>query len=211
MTARRRKRPLTAGVLLVVLVAGAAGFALAEGTSQTPTGSRPSGAPLISGGPTAVPTLPRSEPVTLSIPNIGLDTRLVPLEATTEGMMELPPVKRAGWYTGSVTPGESGLTVLAGYIRRSTNEPGIFKNLRRLRIGQPIVVDRADGASANYLVTRIESYEKGSFPAEEVYASGSEPELRMVTTGGALKNGDPLGNVVVFARLIRDSPKPNQK
>ena len=197
------QRRLTIAVLVVMLVAGVTGVMLASGNASTTNDAAdlPSTAQPYESGPTRHAALSRSRPVTLAIPRIGLTTPLVTLDATREGMMELPPVKRAGWYTGSVTPGEIGIAVVAGYIRRSTTAPGIFKDLNRLRTGDHLVVDRADGSSADFRVTRIESYDKGAFPTAQVYAGGDEPELRLVTTGGALRSGDPLGNVAVFARL----------
>ena len=208
MKSRRRKHPLAAGVVVIMLIVGGAGLALAAGSAQSPsTDPERSSLPATTDdGPTAPVPLPRSKPVKLTIPSMGLDTRLITLDATPDGIMELPPVKRAGWYTGSVTPGEVGLTVIAGYIRRSNNAPGVVENLRLLRVGQQIVVARADGTSAGFEVTRIASYDKGAFPADEVYASGAGPELRLVTVGGALKDGDPLGNVVVFARFTGPVP-----
>jgi len=201
MTARRR-HPLAAGLVVLMLLAGAAGVVLAAGGDRGPRAApRPTDTtPASDDGTTAPAPLPRSQPAALTIPSMGLDTRLAALDAAQDGLMELPPVKRAGWYTGSVTPGEVGVTIVAGYIRRSADRPGIFKDLRRLHVGDRIAVARADGSAANYLVTRIESYDKGAFPAQKVYAGGTDPELRIVTVGGALKNGDPLGNVVVFAR-----------
>lgn len=203
MTARHRKHRMAAAIVVMMLVAGAAGVVLAAGSAGGPQTAAPpsSTAPASDDGTTAPVALPRSQPVTLRIPSMRLATRLVSLDATDEGLMELPPLSRAGWYTGSVTPGETGVAIVAGYIRRSNDRPGVFKDLRRLRVGDRIIVTRADDSTANYLVTRIESYKAGSFPADQVYAGAAAPELRLVTTGGALKSGDPLGNVAVFARF----------
>ena len=180
MKSRRRKHPLAAGVVVIMLIVGGAGLALAAGSAQSPsTDPERSSLPATTDdGPTAPVPLPRSKPVKLTIPSMGLDTR----------------------------PTSPGVTVIAGYIRRSNNAPGVVENLRLLRVGQQIVVARADGTSAGFEVTRIASYDKGAFPADEVYAGGAEPELRLVTVGGALKDGDPLGNVVVFARFTGPVP-----
>lgn len=151
------------------------------------------------------PSLPRSEPRTIVIPQIGVRARLQRLDADENGMMEFPAVRRAGWYTGSVTPGENGVSVIAGFIRRTSQEPGAFVELRDLRRGHKIAVRREDGAIAGFKVTRIEFHPTGTFPTQKVYAPTGRPALRLITTGGALRPGGHLGNAVVYARLV-DSP-----
>lgn len=146
--------------------------------------------------------LPRSEPEVLVIPAMKLRTRLTQLGLDDNQLMELPGPKRAGWYTQSVTPGQRGVTVIAGYIRRSTGKPGVFARLLGLHQDDQISVRREDGTVVVYQVTDITNYPKGKFPADRVYASSGQPVLRLITTGGTLRPNDRPGNVVVSADFV---------
>ncbi|GAB4001766.1 class F sortase [Nocardioides ultimimeridianus] len=143
-----------------------------------------------------------SPPTRLRIPGLGLDARVVRLGPDAGGRnLALPPLRAAGWDVSSVTPGQRGITVIAGFIERSAGSPGALAHLRRLHRGDVVVLRRRDGARARYLVTRIAFYAKGHLPAAKVFAPTPGPELRLVSLGGPLHRGDPIGNAVVFARL----------
>ena len=66
-----------------------------------------------------------------------------------------------------------------------------------------MVVDRADGTTLRFAVTRVERHAKDDFPTEEVYGPTTGPELRLITCGGAFDRaaGSYLDNVVVWAVL----------
>ncbi|MDO7868390.1 hypothetical protein [Nocardioides jiangxiensis] len=48
-------------------------------------------------------------------------------------------------------------------------------------------------------MTGIDYYARGTFPAATVFPQTRRPELRLISTGGPLHDGDPLGNAVVTA------------
>ncbi len=53
-------------------------------------------------------------------------------------------------------------------------------------------------------VYRVERYAKSEFPTERVYGDTADPELRLITCGGALdRSGQYQDNVVAYARLVR--------
>jgi hypothetical protein len=66
-----------------------------------------------------------------------------------------------------------------------------------------VLVDRADGSTVSFTVTRVDRYPKDAFPTDRVYAPTSEPELRLITCGGTFDRSERSyeDNVVVFARL----------
>ena len=73
----------------------------------------------------------------------------------------------------------------------------------KLRPGDWIVVDRADGTQAIFEVDRVERHAKDDFPTDEVSGDIDHAGLRLVTCGGAFdeNTGDYLDNVIVFASL----------
>ena len=144
-----------------------------------------------------------ARPVSLSIPSIGVRTRLIHLGVNQDGTLQVPSSTAvAGWYTGSPRPGTVGSAIIAGHVD-SRSGPGIFFWLRTLRPGDRIYVGRADGTMAVFTVNRIRKFAKDQFPTAEVYGPVPDAELRLITCGGVFDRslGRYLSNVVVFARL----------
>lgn len=166
---------------------------------DTPSAS-PTSTPKHDNGVTPLQT--RSTAAMLSIPAMGLHTKLTQLGSTKQQTMQLPQPRRAGWFTGSVAPGQPGVSVVAGFIRGNSQVPGVFAHLNKLKAHQQIAVRRADGKTATYRVDSIHTYASGHFPTDKVYIHTTKPLLRLVTTGGSLHRNDPRGNVVVYAHLI---------
>ena len=86
-----------------------------------------------------------------------------------------------------------------GHVR--WNAPAVFSRLDTLQRGDEILVDRADGTTARFVVTGQGNYRKTAFPSDLVYYPTLEPELRLVTCGGPIDpaTGHYSENLVVFA------------
>jgi sortase (surface protein transpeptidase) len=154
--------------------------------------------------PVAATPLPASEPVALTIPAIGVSTRVMALGLTEDGAMEVPPGGYpAGWFDGSPTPGELGPAVLAGHVDWD-GDPAVFWGLHDLTAGDQVLVERADGSTATFAVERIAEYAKEEFPTGSVYGDIDRAGLRLITCGGDF-DADTAGytdNVVVYAHLV---------
>jgi LPXTG-site transpeptidase (sortase) family protein len=144
----------------------------------------------------------KSNPTHIYIPAIALHSNLMRLGLLKDGSLQVPPTGfPAGWYTGSPTPGEIGPSIIAGHI--DWNGPGVFYHLNRVRIGDQIMVTRADGKIAKFAVTRIASFLKNKFPTSAVYGNLSYPGLRLITCGDYdFKLHKYVRDLVVFATLI---------
>lgn len=182
------------GCLALMVVAGVAGVGRrSPRTEQTAAHPRPA----------STVVTPPSPPTRLRIPHLGLDVRVVRLGADAGGSnLALPPLRAAGWDVSSAPAGQRGITVVAGFIERSAGRPGALSHLGRLRRGDTIVLGRGGGAPARYRVTRIAFYAEGHLPTPRVFGSPARPELRLVSLGGPLHRGDPIGNAVVFGVLV---------
>jgi sortase (surface protein transpeptidase) len=139
-------------------------------------------------------------PVRLRIPAIDVDTRLVQLGLADDKSIDVdfdPSV--AGWWEGGPRPGQVGPAVIMGHVRWNT--PAVFSRLGSLQRGDEILVDRADGTTARFVVTGQGNYRKTAFPSDLVYYPTLEPELRLVTCGGLIDRatGHYSENLVVFA------------
>ena len=183
------------GCLALMVVAGVAGVGRRSPRTE-PTAAHPDPASTVATSP--------SPPTRLRIPHLALDVRVVRLGPDAGGRnLALPPLRATGWDASSALAGERGVTVVAGFIERSAGRPGALSHLGRLRRGDTIVLARRDGGPARYRVTRIAFYTQGHLPNTKVFGSTTHPELRLVSLGGPLHAGDPIGNAVVFATLAR--------
>jgi hypothetical protein len=147
--------------------------------------------------------LPESEPVSVSIPKIGVRSTLDEVRLKRNGEMETPlPVSVAGWYTRGATPGALGPAVITGHVTWN-GAPSVFYRLGTLRRGDQVSVDRKDGRTAVFAVTRVARFSKSHFPSGAVYGAIDHAGLRLITCGGTYDRARHkyLDNVVVFARL----------
>ena len=152
-------------------------------------------------------TLPRSRPVQLRIPTIGVSTGFVGLGLESDGTMEVPQAAQtAGWYRESPTPGERGPAVITAHVDW-LQEKGVFHDLGRMRAGEEVTVDRSDGVAAVFRVTRIQQYPKSQFPSQEVYGDTDGAEIRLITCSGRFDRAarSYSDNLVVYAGLVRVS------
>jgi sortase family protein len=200
-------------IRLVTLLLGALliGGCSAPGSSVPPdssTGATISSAPA-----------PAVRPATIRIPKIGVMSTLIPLGLTEAGELATPPVDKpglAGWYAGrdpefdgdEVMPGQGGPAVVAGHVDGVVNgrkgQPGVFKRLPELAPGDEVQIERDDGVTLRFSVYGVERHAKDAFPTDRVYAATDDPELRLITCGGAFDRtvGHYVDNWIVWARLV---------
>ena len=189
-----------------VITAAGCTAAAAEDRGPPPAGSAASGAPSGAGSAAGSFRSVRhydavAEPVRLRIPAASVDTRLQRLGRAADGTVEVPDdFGVAGWFGEGPRPGQAGPAVILGHLDSRTG-PGVFVALPGLAPGAQVVVDRADGSSVAFRVSRRLRVPKAEFPTDLVYGATLEPSLRLVTCGGSFdrETGSYRDNVVVYA------------
>lgn len=144
-------------------------------------------------------------PLRLRAPSIGVDANIVPVGVDTDGAMEIPTdVDEVGWYRFGPTPGDPGTAVLAGHVDSRTQGRGAFFDLRRLDVGDVVVVG-FDGSESVWEVVARRQYGKDVIPLGEVFTRDGPPRLALITCGGEFDGGAGryLDNVVVYAVPLR--------
>ena len=139
-------------------------------------------------------------PIRLRIPAIDVDTGLESLGLASDQSIEVPSEPSvAGWWERGPRPGQVGPAVILGHVR--WNAPAVFSRLDALQRGDEVLIDRADGTTARFVVTGQGTYRKAAFPSDLVYYPTLDPELRLVTCGGPYDRatGHYSENLVVFA------------
>ena len=197
-----------AGALLIAAGAGAVGLAVASQVHAPQPSSSVAG---IIGARAHGPSLARSLPVSVHIPAIGVDSRLLHLGLNADGTIQVPSIRtnsgRAAWYKYSATPGQIGSSVIEGHVD-SDHGPAVFFRLGALRPGDTIDVRLADGVTAVFRVTGVREYAKSRFPAKAIYGATDFAALRLITCGGSFDyaTGHYLSATVVFASLASSRP-----
>ena len=192
---------LALGVTGLVMLTGHPGLA-AHRAARAPV-PVPSGPAAPAPDPSPAAAAPA--PVSLTIPAIGVHTRLTRLGITAQGTLQVPgSTTVAGWYTGSRRPGEIGSSVIAGHID-SYLGPGIFYRLSDMRPGERVYVRRADGSLAVFSVYAVRQYPKDHFPTGQVYGPAPDAELHLITCSGTFDHATHsyLSNVVVYSTEVR--------
>lgn len=158
------------------------------------------------------PALHQSPPVSVSIPAIGVKSKLLHLGLNQDGSIQVPDLitsaNEAAWYKYSATPGQIGTSVIEGHVD-SNGGPAVFYRLGALRPGNRINVTLADGITAIFRVTGVREYLKDKYPADTIYAPANFAALRLITCGGGFDaaTGHYLSSVVVYASLVSSSHK----
>jgi sortase (surface protein transpeptidase) len=208
---RRSAAAIALAAGLVVIGGGATGLLLTRhataAVTPPPVGVDALPAPT---GPIVAP--PQSEnprpvaaPVSLTIPVIGVDTKLITLGLNPNGTLEVPTTTTvAGWYTGGPRPGAIGSAIIVGHVDNKSG-PGVFFRLKQLSRGDKVYVRRADGTLAVFRVTLVRKYPKDHFPTDSVYGPTPDAELRLITCGGTFDSttGHYLSNYIVYAVEVK--------
>jgi Sortase domain len=210
---RGRARVRLSGVAGVALLIVGGGVIAAAVLAQQ---HAPSPAPSAAGavGPSVKgPTLARSVPVSVAIPEIGVRSRLLSLGRNPDGSIAVPSLAtsadKAAWYKYSVTPGQAGAAVIEGHVD-SDQGPAVFYRLGALRPGSRIDVTLADGITAVFRVTGVREYVKDKYPAKTIYGPTDYAALRLITCGGDFDFATHhyRSSVVVFAVLSSATRPP---
>jgi LPXTG-site transpeptidase (sortase) family protein len=213
MTSPSRRAFTTAAVAsLLVSCGGGGGRAGGQPATARPSTSASTDAstpPSSQSSAKATHALGRSVPVSLQIPAIQVDTRVMQLGLASDGTVQVPPITandEAGWYRHSPTPGQTGPSVILGHVTVGDYGDGVFRHLAGLHRGDRIVARLENGTAAVFGVTSVRTVAKSDFPTDDVYGDVGRPELRLITCGGTLTDDGYLDNVIVFAALSAESP-----
>ena len=183
----------------------------AAGTTTSSSAAPPPAPDAPPPSPAGVPAAPTPAPVSVSVPSIDVTSDLMRLGLNDDGTVEVPPLgpdDQAGWYEPGPEPGAVGPAVILGHVDSAEYGPGVFYDLGALVPGDPIEVTRDDGSVAVFVVDRVERHPKDDFPTIAVYGNTADPQLRLITCGGAFDSsaGSYEDNVIAFASLRETRP-----
>lgn len=160
------------------------------------------------------PALVRSLPVSISIPAIGVSSRLLYVGLNPDGTIAVPPLNdppltnEAAWYKYSPTPGQLGPSVIEGHVDSLSGGPSVFFRLGALKPGNLVYITLADRQVAVFRITGVRLYAKDKFPTGIVYGNTDYAGLRLITCGGSFdqQSGHYSSNIVAFGSLAYSRP-----
>ncbi len=211
---RSRRRPgrlvMVLGSVLVLAGAAMVARAVADrgrvyGAAEQIPASVGTAVPSLDG--TAARPVDFSRPVQIEIPELDVDAPVMRLGLAANGTVAVPPLANhnlAGWYDGSVTPGQKGTSVILGHVDSFTGA-SVFFYIKTLHRGNQIKIMRANGSTAVFTVDGVQKVVKNAFPTSGVYGNVKYPGLRLITCGGPFDTATRqyLDNIVVYAHLTR--------
>jgi sortase (surface protein transpeptidase) len=169
---------------------------LPRSATATATAQTPKAHPLV-----------RSQPMTLSIPALGINTAVGTLGLQPDHQVMVPTSAHVvDWYIDGPTPGQIGSAVILGHVD-SFRGPGTFFYLKDLKSGNKITVKLADGDVVHFAVVSVVQYSKLAFPDRLVFGSHGFQALQLVTCGGTFDHatGHYESNIVVFSKFVSSS------
>lgn len=125
-------------------------------------------------------------PRVITISKIQVSARIKRIVAQSSGELSAPRnIYDAGWYDGSVKPGEKGTALLVGHVF-GASQPGIFYRLNNLTQNDIIEIEMGDGRKLTFKVVSIEYVSHENVDLEKALASSdpSRPTLNLLTYSG---------------------------
>lgn len=142
----------------------------------------------------------------LFIPEIGVQAIVRPLGLLPGGQLKAPTnVYDTGWYNDSSKPGQPGATLIDGHISSWTTH-GVFYNLKKLKPGGVILLERGDHSKLTYKVVKTITYNADQVNMAEAL-SPINPQLSglnlMSCTGQVIKGTSEFNQrIVVFSEKV---------
>lgn len=212
-----QRRPVILVAAGAILVAGGAVAAVIASASSYSAPSLPKVAAEVApkvtpSAPPSAAAYPRTVPVRVIIPAIGVNAAVEPVGLCPEAGMDCDGVPSGGlatpalndggitgWWSGGYAPGQNGPAVIVGHV--DNPDPAVFWNLGKLVAGDKITVMPGN---LTFTVTSVQQVSKDAFPTQEVYGATGQPDLRLITCGGTFDSatGHYESNVIVAAVLV---------
>jgi LPXTG-site transpeptidase (sortase) family protein len=171
----------------------------AIGTKNVPSSVKPS--PKAIAAYNVPPTLPKY----LIIPAINVKARVYKLYTNAQDQIEAPDnIYDTGWYTGSSLPGQPGAMFIDGHVSSWTAD-GVFYNLKKLKPGDIIQVQRGDNKVYTYVVNKLIDYGNTNVNMTQALSpiNPNTSALNLMTCTGSVISGTSEFNqrLVVYSTL----------
>ncbi|UOY93332.1 class F sortase [Ectobacillus sp. JY-23] len=143
------------------------------------------------------------EPVRIEIPKLRINAPVAPVGLLGDGSMGVPEdTNEVGWYEPGAKPGEFGNAVFAGHVD-SYLGPAVFFYLKKLEVGDEVIIRGKNGETFIYVVTSKASYPYDQAPVEDIFGYTAAKRLNLITCAGRYdrKTKNHEERLVVYTEL----------
>lgn len=149
-------------------------------------------------------------PASVSIPYIGLHTRVELVGVTKDNSIDVPKhPENVGWFTGSVRPGMPGTAIIVGHSGWLHGLPVAFDDLHDLRMGDKVYVTDDTGTTVTFMVDKTRVYARtDALPTVATSSSDTaSAHLILITCSGDWNASEHeySNRLVVFATRVDNS------
>ena len=143
-----------------------------------------------------------NHPVRFVISSIGVNAPVQGVGMTPAGLMDVPKAYGVvGWYNKGMLPGQKGPAVMVGHYAGGAG--AVFDKLADIKDGDLITVTNGKGQSFTYKVTKKAEYAKDQVPMNDLFKTGDESRLEIITCAGKWQAQNYDKRLVVSAELVR--------
>ncbi|MCC2630217.1 MAG: srtA [Candidatus Paceibacter sp.] len=121
----------------------------------------------------------------LAIPKIKVSAGVLGMGLTPDGKMAVPDnYTEVGWYNLGTKPGAIGSAVLGAHVDNGGTIRGVFKDLKKLKVGDMIYVSDGNGTEYKYKVSARTIYSYRNPATEEIFSKNDKERLNLITCYG---------------------------
>jgi len=127
----------------------------------------------------------RGLPVRLTIPKINVNAVVNHVGLTSDGAVDVPKdASTVAWYNLGPYPGEKGSAIIDGHFSWKNNLPAVFDNLHKLKKGDKLFVEDAQGIITTFVVRELKTYGEKQNASAIFNANDDKAHLNLITCQG---------------------------
>jgi LPXTG-site transpeptidase (sortase) family protein len=150
--------------------------------------------------------VPEYLPRRIIMPSLSVSGLIQKVGRNNSDAISVPSnIHYAGWFTESVKPSSSGLSIIVGHVSGRYSD-GVFKNITKLQTGDRIQVEYGDLTIKDFeIVDTVSLPESKSAQYLSTKRPNIEQQLNLVTCGGKFDNESGMyeDRVIVVTKLVR--------
>jgi LPXTG-site transpeptidase (sortase) family protein len=156
-------------------------------------------------GPEKLPAAKPSMPIYLSIPTMGVVSKVEYVGVDKDNNMDIPKeAMNVGWFKPGTVPGNPGNAVMDGHLNWYGIPEAVFFHLDKLKAGDRVYVRDDKGRDRAFVVTKQETCAWNNCPLMDVFGPSKQTRLNLITCKGnfnrATQNYDK--RLVVFSEMV---------